>query len=833
MSGDFALAATSAAVSQILAQHGFHMAEPTAVDLLGEVALEYAGMIATLASENAEHVGRTVGSADDIHAAVMEVAPPSLEHLSAYARRRSVAKAKMMSFPMFPIKSKAVATTLHDMSDYGKGVRLSAQARDTSSGTDDKPGGLESGSPKPPPASIDPESAGIASANASGTDIGGAKTSINQPSLSADFNINPPNSGGVAQPASTSFPRAIRPIELERDFRDLRHPATPRRKQTHEPKEQAIKMTLNSKYKDANKWRRDEKRSNPIKLQINLSTTPGLAAGRNKKARRDESSATAAPSAGGPAVTADDLSEPRPGSKRKAAMSPTSSAHAEKKRQVVKVADLPPPSSSSVAAAHPKTTTRPPPSSAPNISLKLAPKPTTAVHAVPNRADADPRPIIPRPTKAPPPPHAPVVPTPSRESPLPGRYNHASEINIPPESSISPVKKKKAKKEKKEKKSKKEKETKDKLPPPTPAALAASAEVQPPTRKLSIKFTISKPAPPPSALPTPAAMPAPVHKPKVEKPKQSKDNGKQPKAQKIPKSIPTSLSKAQTQSHSAVPTTPFPMPAVPAVPLPPMASLPGSKPPPPVPNTPYSRDIRGMKLTGRKLHGFPEKHTFKGNQSEFYCVCGLSEDYSAMVACDACDDWYHFVCLGYPDLQEAWEGEGRHFYCPKCLSKMPNELPQMDWAWKATDVKTAQAVLREIKKQRKDLYDFFYHLDDLKVDMTMGGQSIYDKTIALPMSIEVVEKKLSGQWYPRKGKEANRYPTLRAFHADMIRIVDNCRIHWAAANNPAEKHGEAQSYRQNADSFENLYFNILHQKFPHHYRDLYYAAKGAPPRPVF
>lgn len=131
----------------------------------------------------------------------MEVAPPSLEHLSAYARRRSVAKAKMMSFPMFPIKSKAVATTLHDMSHYGKGVRLSAQgihsdvdplnytissvfleriARDTSSGTDDKAGGLESGSPKPPPASIDPESAGIVPANASGTDIGGAKTSINQ-----------------------------------------------------------------------------------------------------------------------------------------------------------------------------------------------------------------------------------------------------------------------------------------------------------------------------------------------------------------------------------------------------------------------------------------------------------------------------------------------------------------------------------------------------------------------------------------------------------------------------------------------------------------------------
>lgn len=42
MSGDFALAATSAAVSQILAQHGFHMAEPTAVDLLGEVTVRTA-----------------------------------------------------------------------------------------------------------------------------------------------------------------------------------------------------------------------------------------------------------------------------------------------------------------------------------------------------------------------------------------------------------------------------------------------------------------------------------------------------------------------------------------------------------------------------------------------------------------------------------------------------------------------------------------------------------------------------------------------------------------------------------------------------------------------
>jgi hypothetical protein len=67
----------------------------------------------------------------------------------------------------------------------------------------------------------------------------------------------------------------------------------------------------------------------------------------------------------------------------------------------------------------------------------------------------------------------------------------------------------------------------------------------------------------------------------------------------------------------------------------------------------------------------------------------------------------------------------------------------------------------------------------------------------------------------------------------MIRIVDNCRIHWAALNNPPHKQGEAESFRRNADSFENLYFNVLYEKFPIHYRDLWYAAKGAPPAPVF
>ena len=97
----------------------------------------------------------------------------------------------------------------------------------------------------------------------------------------------------------------------------------------------------------------------------------------------------------------------------------------------------------------------------------------------------------------------------------------------------------------------------------------------------------------------------------------------------------------------------------------------------------------------------------------------------------------------------------------------------------------------------------------------------------------MVEKRLEGKWYPKKGKEVQRYPSLRAFHADMIRIFDNCRIHWAAHANPPEKQVEAESYRRNADALENLYFTVLHDKFPHHYRDLWYAAKGPPPPPVF
>lgn len=43
-------------------------------------------------------------------------------------------------------------------------------------------------------------------------------------------------------------------------------------------------------------------------------------------------------------------------------------------------------------------------------------------------------------------------------------------------------------------------------------------------------------------------------------------------------------------------------------------------------------------------------------------ACTMQDDGSAMIGCDMCDDWYHWVCVGIkeePSEDEPW-------YCPKC-----------------------------------------------------------------------------------------------------------------------------------------------------------------------
>ncbi|GLI58863.1 hypothetical protein VaNZ11_000628 [Volvox africanus] len=59
--------------------------------------------------------------------------------------------------------------------------------------------------------------------------------------------------------------------------------------------------------------------------------------------------------------------------------------------------------------------------------------------------------------------------------------------------------------------------------------------------------------------------------------------------------------------------------------------------------------------------------------STLYCLCRrLYDENEPMVACDHCDDWYHFRCVGLPraedDVQPGTRG-AREFRCPRCCVK--------------------------------------------------------------------------------------------------------------------------------------------------------------------
>uniref|UniRef100_A0A146LLZ1 Transcription initiation factor TFIID subunit 3 n=1 Tax=Lygus hesperus TaxID=30085 RepID=A0A146LLZ1_LYGHE len=61
-----------------------------------------------------------------------------------------------------------------------------------------------------------------------------------------------------------------------------------------------------------------------------------------------------------------------------------------------------------------------------------------------------------------------------------------------------------------------------------------------------------------------------------------------------------------------------------------------------------------------------EPETNESNQLWICPACGRPDDGSPMIACDACDMWYHYVCVG---IQEAPESD---WFCQGCISKKPD-----------------------------------------------------------------------------------------------------------------------------------------------------------------
>ncbi|VEU22628.1 DEKNAAC103424 [Brettanomyces naardenensis] len=72
----------------------------------------------------------------------------------------------------------------------------------------------------------------------------------------------------------------------------------------------------------------------------------------------------------------------------------------------------------------------------------------------------------------------------------------------------------------------------------------------------------------------------------------------------------------------------------------------------------------------RYLHQLQEKYNkfhrapkFDLNSEELYCVCRRPDDGELMVACDGCDEWYHFKCM---HLDKKHKDLVSNYYCEFC-----------------------------------------------------------------------------------------------------------------------------------------------------------------------
>lgn len=57
------------------------------------------------------------------------------------------------------------------------------------------------------------------------------------------------------------------------------------------------------------------------------------------------------------------------------------------------------------------------------------------------------------------------------------------------------------------------------------------------------------------------------------------------------------------------------------------------------------------------------KYAANGSGGELYCVCRTEDNGELMVACDGCDEWFHFKCM---KLDPKWKNLVKSYHCPFC-----------------------------------------------------------------------------------------------------------------------------------------------------------------------
>lgn len=55
------------------------------------------------------------------------------------------------------------------------------------------------------------------------------------------------------------------------------------------------------------------------------------------------------------------------------------------------------------------------------------------------------------------------------------------------------------------------------------------------------------------------------------------------------------------------------------------------------------------------------------NRSMLYCICRKPNDRRPMLACDICEEWYHFDCVKI-------ESTPKVYICPACKPQVDNKM---------------------------------------------------------------------------------------------------------------------------------------------------------------
>jgi COMPASS component SPP1 len=72
------------------------------------------------------------------------------------------------------------------------------------------------------------------------------------------------------------------------------------------------------------------------------------------------------------------------------------------------------------------------------------------------------------------------------------------------------------------------------------------------------------------------------------------------------------------------------------------------------------------ELIHHKLGKLPNRSTFTpydSNSEEVFCICRKPDTGELMVACDGCDEWYHFKCV---NIDKRFQSLVLSYYCPYC-----------------------------------------------------------------------------------------------------------------------------------------------------------------------